>query len=234
MLGSSDRAGTATSEFCSMWGPVSRPPDSRPMMFEDPHSIVVLQLYRRLSSAQCSTRWACASVLLMAACGAGGADETVIDTGVPGMVQAALSRHGRDRVAALGELLFNDTNLSSPAGQACATCHVAELAFTDPDADVPTSQGVLADRFGVRNSPMAAYASFVPPLHIDPEEGLFVGGLFLDGRVDTLEEQAAKPFLNPLEMNNADQAEVVAKLRRAPYRGLFEQVYGRRALEQVE
>jgi cytochrome c peroxidase len=81
---------------------------------------------------------------------------------------------------------------------------------------------------------MAAYAAFVPPLHVDPEEGLYVGGLFLDGRVDTLEQQAGKPFLNPLEMNNADQAEVVAKLRRAPYRRLFEQVYGRRSLEQVE
>lgn len=198
------------------------------------HPHLALQPCRRLAPTPGSSRWALASVLLLAACSADGGDETILETGAPGVVQAALSRHGRDRAAALGELIFNDTNLSSPAGQACATCHVAELAFTDPDSDVPTSQGVLAGRFGVRNSPMAAYASFVPPLHVEPEEGLFVGGLFLDGRVNTLEEQAAKPFLNPLEMNNADSAEVVAKLRRAPYRRLFEQVYGGSALDEVE
>src|SRR6185295_13060004 len=137
-----------------------------------------------------------ASALLLGACSAANVDATTFDDEPAGTIETALSGHGRDRVARLGELIFNDTNLSSPAGQACGTCHAAELAFTDPDTDVPTSQGVLADRFGVRNSPMAAYASLVPPLHVDPVEGLYVGALFLDGRVDTLEEQEGKPFLN--------------------------------------
>jgi cytochrome c peroxidase len=198
-------------------------------------STSVTPLDRRLPSANRVFRTAVGSSLLLAACSTHDPDETAIAVEPEqGTIQSAFTGQRRDRVARLGELIFNDTKLSSPAGQACGTCHVAELAFTDPDVDVPTSQGVLADRFGVRNSPMASYAAFVPPLHVEPEEGLFVGGLFLDGRVDTLEQQAGKPFLNPLEMNNADQAEVVAKLRRAPYRGLFEQVYGRRALEQVE
>ena len=204
-------------------------------MSKNPDSTFVAPQPPRLPSANAAVRTALASSLLLAACGAHDLDETAIAIGPQeGTIQSAFVGRKRDRVVRLGELIFNDTSLSSPAGQACGSCHVAELAFTDPDVDVPTSQGVLADRFGVRNSPMAAYASFVPPLHVEPEEGLFVGGLFLDGRVDTLEQQAGKPFLNPLEMNNADQAEVVAKLRRAPYRGLFEQVYGRRALEQVE
>jgi cytochrome c peroxidase len=30
----------------------------------------------------------------------------------------------------LGKLLFFDTNLSSPAGQACATCHAPEAGWT--------------------------------------------------------------------------------------------------------
>ena len=200
-------------------------------MSENPDS--VFPPLRQPSAASCSAALL-ASALLLAGCSAADVDATTLDAELQGTIEAALSGHGRDRVALLGELIFNDTNLSSPAGQACGTCHAAELAFTDPDTDVPTSQGVLADRFGVRNTPMAVYASFVPPLHVEPEEGLYVGGLFLDGRVDTLEQQAGKPFLNPLEMNNADQAEVVAKLRRAPYRRLFEQVYGRGALEQVE
>jgi cytochrome c peroxidase len=201
-------------------------------MSENPDSIFSSRC--RPSSARYTAAATLASALLLGACSASNVDATALDGEQDGTIEAALSGHGRDRVARLGELIFNDTSLSSPAGQGCATCHAAELAFTDPDMDVPTSQGVLADRFGVRNSPMAAYAAFVPPLHVDPEEGLYVGGLFLDGRVDTLEQQAGKPFLNPLEMNNADQAEVVAKLRRAPYRRLFEQVYGRRSLEQVE
>jgi cytochrome c peroxidase len=203
-----------------------------------PDSIVLPPAQRWLSPVRLPFRSALASALWLSACGTQ-LDATTLaidddDAEVQGTIASALSRHERNPAAALGELIFNDTRLSSPAGQACGTCHAAELAFTDPDTDVPTSQGVLPDRFGVRNSPMATYASFVPPLHVDPEEGLFVGGLFLDGRVDTLEEQAGKPFLNPLEMNNADPAEVVSKLRRAPYRRLFQQVYGRAALEEVE
>lgn len=40
------------------------------------------------------------------------------------------------------------------------------------------------------------------------------GGLFWDGRVDTLQGQALAPLLNPLEMGNKSAAEIVAKLRK--------------------
>lgn len=168
-------------------------------------------------------------------------DTTEIEAATRGVVESGFAdadargqRQAAARLAALGKQIFDDTGLSSPPGQACGTCHIAELAFTDPDQDVPTSQGVLAERFGVRNTPMAVYTSFVPPLAFDPEEGLFIGGLFLDGRADTLEAQAALPFLNPLEMNAADKAEVVGKLRDAPYRPAFERVFGRGALTDVD
>jgi cytochrome c peroxidase len=61
-----------------------------------------------------------------------------------------------------------------------------------------------------------------------------VGGLFLDGRAQMLEEQAAGPLLNPLEMNNASKAEVVAKVRAAPYAPRLLQAFGPRALDDVE
>ncbi|WP_394338451.1 cytochrome c peroxidase [Flavisolibacter nicotianae] len=49
---------------------------------------------------------------------------------------------------------------------------------------------------------------------------------FLDGIVNSLQEQAKKPFLNKLEMNNADAAMVIAKLRSANYYPLYKKIYG--------
>lgn len=40
------------------------------------------------------------------------------------------------------------------------------------------------------------------------------GGMFWDGRVDSLEEQALQPMISPFEMANADAATVYAKLRK--------------------
>jgi cytochrome c peroxidase len=77
------------------------------------------------------------------------------------------------------------------------------------------------------------YAAFVPPLSYDADAQTFVGGLFLDGRVDSLEAQAGRPFLNPAEMNQPDEAAVVARLRRAPYAPLFDVVFGPGALDDA-
>lgn len=126
----------------------------------------------------------------------------------------------------LGKELFLDENLSTPPGQACADCHSAETGFGQPDADVPVSRGVHADRFGNRNDLIAAYAAFSPPLHYDANEGHYVGGLFWDGRAADLEEQAKLPFLNPLEMANPDAAAVVAKVQQSSYADLFREVFG--------
>jgi cytochrome c peroxidase len=131
----------------------------------------------------------------------------------------------------LGKQLFIDRTLSTPAGQSCADCHAPAQAFRDPESDRTTSMGAVDGRFGSRNAPTAMYAATIPPLHYD---GRWVGGLFWDGRASSLEEQAAGPLLNPLEMNNADHASVVAKVRRAPYASAFRDVYGGRALDDTE
>lgn len=52
------------------------------------------------------------------------------------------------------------------------------------------------------------------------------GGLFWDGRVDTLQQQAMGPLLNPVEMANKDAAAVAAKLRRVAYAGRFTALFG--------
>ncbi len=130
----------------------------------------------------------------------------------------------------LGKLLFFDTNLSTPPGQACSSCHDPSVAFADPDKELPVSRGARPGRYGNRNDLPASYAAFVPPRHRDPEEGIWVGGLFWDGRVDSLAEQAQGPPLNPLEMANPDTATIAETLRTLDYAELFTEVYGPDAL----
>lgn len=134
----------------------------------------------------------------------------------------------------LGRHLFFDTRLSEPAGQSCATCHDDQTAFTDPDRSLPTSKGVIPGRAGNRNTPTAMYMAFSPSFQYDDEQGLYIGGQFLDGRAATLEEQAKGPFLNPLEMANASKLQVVDKVRAASYGKLFERVYGKDIFADTE
>lgn len=129
----------------------------------------------------------------------------------------------------LGKLLYFDENLSTPAGQSCASCHHPSAGFADPDNGLPVSQGVLPqNRFGDRNSPTAAYAAYSPDFGTITEDGetLYVGGQFWDGRAKDLVEQAKGPFLNPLEMNNPNKRTVIVKVKNSEYAGFFENVTG--------
>lgn len=141
----------------------------------------------------------------------------------------------------LGKFMFFDTDLSSPNGQACASCHLPEAGFADPNRYTPVSQGVIGTRFGDRNAPSVAYARYSPPLHWDPTplignmmQGMYVGGLFWDGRANTLEEQVEQPVLNILEMNNPDKESVVNAIRDSAYAFFFRWVFGNDALDNVE
>lgn len=52
------------------------------------------------------------------------------------------------------------------------------------------------------------------------------GGMFWDGRVNTLQDQAMGPLFNPAEMANTSVAAVAAKLARASYHAQFAQLFG--------
>jgi cytochrome c peroxidase len=140
----------------------------------------------------------------------------------------------------LGEFLYEDTNLSHPDGQSCASCHDRNFAFVDPDSNIPVSEGVIPGEFGTLNSPSAAYAMYAPNLHFDEGEGLWIGGQFWNGRAtgdelgDPLADQALGPFLNPVEMANPSKAHVIADIAVSDYAPLFEQVWGAGALGDVE
>ena len=143
-------------------------------------------------------------------------------------------------IVTLGKAIFFDTRLSKPVGQSCASCHDPSSGFADPNSDLPVSRGAIQTRFGNRNAQSAAYAMYSPELHFDPSMrpgimgGMYVGGLFWDGRVDSLEEQAQGPFLNPLEMHNPDKKTVVLAVRQSEYAGLFKEVFGEDAFSDVD
>ncbi len=134
----------------------------------------------------------------------------------------------------LGKLLFFEPELSTPPGQACSQCHDPEVAFADPVTELPVSRGARHGLYGNRNDMPVSYSAFVPPLHKDDEEGIWVGGLFWDGRANSLLEQAQGPPLNPFEMANPDTATIAEKLRALPYSNRFVEVYGPDALSTTE
>jgi cytochrome c peroxidase len=139
--------------------------------------------------------------------------------------------------ADLGSLLFFDINLSKNRTQACVSCHSANMAFTDSRANAKVngaaSMGDNENLFGERNTPTAMYASLTPDFHFDVE-GQAIGGFFIDGRAKTLEEQAAGPPLNPVEMGMPDKASVVARLKEnADYVAAFDALYGKDTLDDV-
>lgn len=130
---------------------------------------------------------------------------------------------------ALGQALFFDPNLSKNRTQACATCHSPEAGFVDPRETAAGRAVSLGDdgrSLGDRNAPSILYARLIPRFH-RTKGGVYAGGLFLDGRAATLEDQAGGPPLNPLEMGMADRAAVVARLKENPaYVEAFARLYG--------
>lgn len=64
-------------------------------------------------------------------------------------------------------------------------------------------------------APQAAAVNLVPQ-----------GGLFWDGRADTLEQQINGPLYNPLEMDAGSPARVIRKLETAPYARDFVRLFG--------
>ena len=139
-------------------------------------------------------------------------------------------------LVSLGDLLYKDTNLSNPIGQSCASCHALTTGFDDPNSANPTSVGADGVSFGTRNSPTASYSAHIPAptQQGNGQQRGLIGGLFLDGRAESLEEQAKGPFLNATEMGNATASEVIAKIASSTYATEFELLFGESILDDTE
>jgi len=141
----------------------------------------------------------------------------------------------------LGKMLFLDKALSLNSNQSCAACHAAEFGFTGPNGFInahgavyPGSNNTL---FGNRKPPSAAYGGESPVLYYDGDEGVWIGGMFWDGRAtgwilgDPLAEQAKGPFLNPVEQALPDAQALCWKVYQSHYAKLFEEVWGAGSLQ---
>jgi cytochrome c peroxidase len=111
---------------------------------------------------------------------------------------------------ALGQQLFFDAHLSADGTIACSTCHDPARAFTDGKA---VSAGI-GGRVGQRNSPTILNA-------------LYNTTQFWDGRAVTLEQQAALPIVNSVEMGQPNLDAAVAGIAAIPqYRQAFQSAFG--------
>ncbi|MEZ4720992.1 MAG: cytochrome c peroxidase [Flavobacteriales bacterium] len=109
----------------------------------------------------------------------------------------------------LGHALYFDTRLSLTGNNSCNSCH--DLATYGVD-NLPTSPGDKGGN-GDRNSPTTLNAA----LHFKQ---------FWDGRMETVEDQAGGPVLNPVEMNMPNEKAVEDRLRNIElYKHLFAEAY---------
>jgi cytochrome c peroxidase len=154
---------------------------------------------------------------------------------------AGASAQSLTPIEELGKRIFFDQDLSVPPGQSCASCHAPGVGFVGPDSAINATgaiyPGAIHTRAGNRKPPTAAYGGYSPVLYFDAAEGLWIGGMFWDGRAtgwtlgDPLAEQAQGPFLNPLEQNSPNAKHVCLKVRKSTYAGLFETVWGQGSLD---
>jgi cytochrome c peroxidase len=111
----------------------------------------------------------------------------------------------------LGLKLFFDRRLSADGTVACATCHDPTRAFTDGR---PVSIGIHG-RLGQRNAPTVLNA-------------LYNKTQFWDGRATNLEDQAALPIVNSVEMGQPSIERAVTNLAAIEeYRRAFLDAFGR-------
>lgn len=95
----------------------------------------------------------------------------------------------------LGKRLFFDKSLSVDNSVSCASCHVPEKAYSDPNR---VSIGVKALK-GTRQAPTLINRAFSK-------------AQFWDGRATSLEDQALIPLTNHVEMGNPDLKVVLKRL----------------------
>jgi cytochrome c peroxidase len=128
---------------------------------------------------------ALSAVLLLVGCSGGGGSNTAANPPLSAM-------------AALGNKIFHDPNLSAAGNQACSTCHVKAAGLANANGAAVMFGGPALDKPGLRNTPSLTYTGFTPQFSLTGDGPS--GGFFRDGRAKTLADQAQAPFTNEFEM----------------------------------
>lgn len=145
---------------------------------------------------------------------------------VPPAAETPAEKALRLQQMALGEKIFNDVSLSASGKQSCATCHVEKFGFSGPSTLGAEPGGVHMEKQGTRVAPTLKYLQTNQSFHFGGLESAPMGGFFLDGRATSLQDQAGQPFLNPVEMANKTEQEVLDRLAKTSYVNEFKAVYG--------
>jgi cytochrome c peroxidase len=129
-----------------------------------------------------------------------------------------------------------DETISPFNNTACASCHMPYVAFSGPIQSVNLTMIAYPGSYRYHANKLTAqrytYSHSFPVLNYDTTQGLFFGGNFWDGRATGMllqspdAEQAQGPPVDPGEMGNPDIACIAYKISQAPYRPLFELVWG--------
>jgi cytochrome c peroxidase len=145
------------------------------------------------------------------------------------------------QIELLGKLLLFDKELSVNRNEACAFCHMPEAGFTGPISELNRTfaayPGSVRTRFSNRKPQTHSYAAYSPVLHYNAYRGDLVGGNFWDMRAtgrrlgNPAAEQAQGPPTNPVEMGLPDTACMIYRVSQRPYKGFFESVWGKQALD---
>jgi cytochrome c peroxidase len=97
----------------------------------------------------------------------------------------------------------------------------------DEDENVNLARQAEAGKTAVRAEKIATQA--VQSENIVPQ-----GGLFWDGRADTLQNQASGPLFDPREMNGGSIEIIAEKLRHAPYAKKFAGLFGENVFKDAK
>jgi len=110
---------------------------------------------------------------------------------------------------ALGRKLFHDPMLSADNSQSCASCHLQDFSFSDPNRLSTGIDGIE----GKRNAMALINVGWLSHLN-------------WDGIAKSLEEQAFEPVTNPVEMHNTWTQAVASLKNDSTYKRMFFEAFG--------
>ena len=154
--------------------------------------------------------------LLVTALAFAGSTSIVLAQALPTKAPAPANNPTTAEKVTLGQILFHDPRLSSSGTVSCASCHNTMLGGEDNRGGSVGVEGQV----GGRSAPTVWNAAFNAVQ-------------FWDGRAASLEDQAAGPVTNPIEMGMKSWDDVVTRLKSIEgYQAMFEKAFGKDSISK--